>query len=58
MGRSSCFCPRCHLSQWEVLFFLSRWISNYIDGNPDSSTEETKAQLPLKDAKIEVIPDP
>ena len=37
---------------------LSRWVSNYIDGNPDSSTEETKAQLPLKDAKIEVVADP
>ncbi len=36
---------------------LTRWISNYIDGQPDSSTEETKARLPLKDAKIEVIPD-
>ena len=36
---------------------LTRWVSNYIDGQPDSSTEETKARLPLKDAKIEVIPD-
>ncbi len=36
---------------------LTRWISNYVDGQPDSSTEETKARLPLKDAKIEIIPD-
>jgi len=36
---------------------LTRWISNYIDGQPDSSSEETKARLPLKDAKIEVVPD-
>ncbi|MEZ5749063.1 MAG: type VI secretion system contractile sheath large subunit [Caenibius sp.] len=36
---------------------LTRWISNYIDGQPDSSSEATKARLPLKDAKIEVIPD-
>ncbi|MET0179544.1 MAG: type VI secretion system contractile sheath large subunit [Novosphingobium sp.] len=36
---------------------LTRWISNYIDGQPDSSSEETKARLPLKDARIEVIPD-
>ena len=33
-------------------------MANYIDGQPDSSTEETKARLPLKDAKIEVTPDP
>ncbi len=37
---------------------LTRWVANYIDGQPDSSTEETKARLPLKDAKIEVTPDP
>lgn len=36
---------------------LQSWISNYIDGQPDSSTEETKARLPLKDARIEVVPD-
>jgi type VI secretion system protein ImpC len=36
---------------------LMRWISNYIDGQPESSSEETKARLPLKDAKIEIIPD-
>ncbi|KPF91342.1 EvpB family type VI secretion protein [Novosphingobium sp. AAP83] len=36
---------------------LQRWIANYIDGQPDSSTEETKARLPLKDARIEVVPD-
>lgn len=36
---------------------LTRWIANYIDGQPDASTEETKARLPLKDAKIEVVPD-
>lgn len=36
---------------------LMRWISNYIDGQPDSSSEETKARLPLKGAHIEVVPD-
>ena len=36
---------------------LTRWIANYIDGQPDSSTEETKARLPLKDARIDVVPD-
>jgi type VI secretion system protein ImpC len=36
---------------------LREWIANYIDGQPDSSSEETKARLPLKDASITVIPD-
>ena len=36
---------------------LQDWIRNYIDGAPDTSSEETKARLPLKDAKIEIIPD-
>ncbi len=36
---------------------LTKWIANYIDGAPDTSTEETKARLPLKDAKIEIIAD-
>ncbi|MEP7222369.1 MAG: type VI secretion system contractile sheath large subunit [Novosphingobium sp.] len=36
---------------------LNKWISNYIDGAPETSSEETKARLPLKDAKIEIIPD-
>jgi type VI secretion system protein ImpC len=36
---------------------LKSWIGNYIDGQPDSSSEATKARLPLKDAKIEIIPD-
>ncbi|MDE8653703.1 type VI secretion system contractile sheath large subunit [Novosphingobium album (ex Liu et al. 2023)] len=36
---------------------LHTWIMNYVDGSPDISSEETKAKLPLKDAKIEIIPD-
>jgi type VI secretion system protein ImpC len=36
---------------------LTTWISNYIDGAPETSSEETKARLPLKDAKIEIVPD-
>jgi len=36
---------------------LQDWIRNYIDGSPDTSSEETKARLPLKDAKIEIVPD-
>ena len=37
---------------------LSEWVMQYVDGSPELSTEETKAKLPLKDAKIEILPDP
>lgn len=36
---------------------LTTWISQYIDGAPLTSSEETKARLPLKSASIEIIPD-
>ena len=36
---------------------LHNWIMQYVDGSPETSSEETKARLPLKAAKIEVIPD-
>ncbi|MET0157137.1 MAG: type VI secretion system contractile sheath large subunit [Methyloceanibacter sp.] len=36
---------------------LNEWISQYIDGAPETSTEETKARQPLKAAHIEIIPD-
>lgn len=36
---------------------LSDWIAQYVDGQPESSSEETKARLPLKGAQIEIIPD-
>jgi len=36
---------------------LSDWIMQYVDGQPDSSSEETKARKPLKGAFIDVIPD-
>ena len=36
---------------------LNSWLSQYIDGQPDSSSEETKARLPLKDGAIEIIAD-
>ena len=36
---------------------LTNWIMQYVDGAPDTSSEETKAKLPLKDAKIEIIAD-
>jgi type VI secretion system protein ImpC len=36
---------------------LNAWIMQYVDLQPDSSTEEQKARKPLKAAKIEVTPD-
>jgi type VI secretion system protein ImpC len=36
---------------------LSDWIMQYVDGSPELSSEATKAKLPLKDAKIEIVPD-
>jgi type VI secretion system protein ImpC len=36
---------------------LRSWVMQYVDGQPESSTEETKARKPLKDAGIEIIPD-
>jgi type VI secretion system protein ImpC len=36
---------------------LQSWILQYVDAQPASSSEETKARKPLKDASIQVIPD-
>jgi type VI secretion system protein ImpC len=36
---------------------LQSWIMQYVDGAPEHSSEETKAQLPLKAASVEIIPD-
>jgi type VI secretion system protein ImpC len=36
---------------------LHNWVLQYVDGSPALSSEETKARLPLKDAKIEIVPD-
>lgn len=36
---------------------LNNWVLQYVDGSPTTSNEETKARLPLKQAKIEVVPD-
>ncbi len=36
---------------------LTEWINLYIDGQPDSSSEETKARKPLKAASIEIVAD-
>ena len=35
--------------------FLSDWILNYVDGSPDDSSERTKAEKPLADAKVFVV---
>lgn len=37
---------------------LQSWIMQYVDVQPDFSTEDTKARKPLKQASVEVIPDP
>jgi type VI secretion system protein ImpC len=37
---------------------LNNWVLQYVDGSPATSSETTKAQLPLKDAKVEIIADP
>jgi type VI secretion system protein ImpC len=36
---------------------LKTWVMQYVDGQPESSTEETKARKPLKGADIQVLPD-
>jgi type VI secretion system protein ImpC len=37
---------------------LNSWVLQYVDAQPDFSTEQTKARKPLKAASVEVIPDP
>lgn len=41
----------------DVEAWLNRWISNYVNNNPDSG-QEMKAKYPLADAKIKVEPVP
>jgi type VI secretion system protein ImpC len=56
---------KCMVRDWvggnreapQLQYDLNRWIMQYVDGQPESSSEETKARLPLKDAQIEIIPD-
>ncbi|MDR3508460.1 MAG: type VI secretion system contractile sheath large subunit [Caulobacteraceae bacterium] len=36
---------------------LKTWIMQYVDGQPETSSEEAKARRPLKDAGIQIIPD-
>ncbi len=37
---------------------LQEWITLYVDGDPDRSSPEVKAQKPLRDAIVEVKEDP
>lgn len=37
---------------------LQSWILQYVDSQPDSSSEAVKARKPLKAAGVEVVPDP
>ncbi|WP_333676213.1 type VI secretion system contractile sheath large subunit [Dyella sp.] len=41
-------------SRESVEKWLSNWISQYIDGDPDNSSEETKARKPLSAAEVVV----
>jgi type VI secretion system protein ImpC len=43
---------QAQLERW-----LSDWIVRYVDANPKTSSEESKARRPLAGAKITVIPD-
>jgi type VI secretion system protein ImpC len=36
---------------------LTEWIQLYVDGQPNVSSEATKARKPLKEAKVEIVPD-
>ena len=37
--------------------YLKTWINQYVDGDPQNSSEETKARRPLAGAEIQVIED-
>lgn len=36
---------------------LNDWVMQFVDGSPETSSEETKAKKPLKNALVEIIPD-
>jgi type VI secretion system protein ImpC len=39
----------------ELRKWLQEWITEYVDGNPQTSSEETKARRPLSEASVEVF---
>ncbi|CAA0123597.1 Uncharacterised protein [BD1-7 clade bacterium] len=41
-------------SESEMERWLETWIMNYVDGSPDTSSEEVKSRKPLADAKVEI----
>ncbi len=43
---------KAQLEKW-----LNEWITLYVDGDPEHSSEETKAKLPLAAAKVTVVAD-
>jgi type VI secretion system protein ImpC len=43
------FKERADMQRW-----LNNWIMNYVDGDPANSSETTKAQKPLADARVDV----
>ncbi len=43
---------RAELERW-----LQGWITRYVDGDPDNSSQEVKAKKPLRGAKVEVFED-
>jgi type VI secretion system protein ImpC len=36
----------------DMQYFLNNWIMQYVDGNPETSSEETKARKPLSAAEV------
>ncbi|SNS92365.1 MULTISPECIES: type VI secretion system contractile sheath large subunit [unclassified Azospirillum] len=47
-----------YTSQHELKRWLSNWIFQFVDGDPENSADETKAEKPLADAKVEIEEDP
>jgi type VI secretion system protein ImpC len=41
-------------SRQQMQTWLSNWVLNYVDGDPDNSSEETKARKPLSSAEVVV----
>lgn len=46
------FTSRDDMERW-----LNKWILQYVDGSPDTSTDEVKARHPLAGAEVEVVED-
>lgn len=46
------FTSRDEMERW-----LNKWILQYVDGNPDTSSDEVKAQQPLAGAEVQVVED-